>query len=371
MSELNTTAADPDMMADWAASVAEVEAAGTAVSDDTEEVIEETADEGEETSAETEESAEETLDEDSEETADEDVEEDEEASEETPEKLTAKELDQLKKLAEKHGFVINDKGISKRDIAAFTDKKRRLVSQFNAEKQKLHSEVIAYRDQVEQEAGPYKQFLAGLQGKDPDALAQTAGYKDWNELQGDYLKNLTDPGHQKMKELQKRLDDEQAEKKRLQAQAEQENLERTKRQALINYKLNLSKTASESKDPLAKVMFDDRLFIDTVFSVQKDSVDPLTGKTITLEEALDTPLPNGKTLRQNLEHHYKKLAGVFGGSTKAPDVQQNTAGQKASAPKKAAVVVPKKKKSTRELSDNELVQLYARKMKAAAGDSRR
>jgi hypothetical protein len=137
--------------------------------------------------------------------------------------------------------------------------------------------------------------------------------------------------------------------------------------------LNLSKTAANSKDPLAKTMHDDRMFIETVYSVQRDLIDPMTGKTVSIEEALDVELPNGKTLRQNLKAHYDKLASVFGGSAVAPNVKDNPSGLKTPKSKhkqepmvtSATKVVTKKpiKKSEREELNDEL-QMFARKMAA-------
>jgi hypothetical protein len=368
-----------DTSADWAAAVAEVEAAGGGAEEEVEETSEETTDEStEETSEETADEAE-GEDDDSEE-SDEDSEEE---SEEAPEKVAAdKELATLKKLAEKHGFVLNDKGITKRDVAAFTDKKRRLNQKFVKERTELINDYNARVAQVDQVRAPFEAFNKALQENDLDELAKIAGFEGWNELQADRLKTMNDPNYQRMRALEKERNEEKAAREREKQEHERRLQQQEQQRALQEYHINLSRKAAASEDPLAKAMHDDPLFIKTIVSLQKDLIDPLTRKTVSIEQALDYELPNGKTLRTNLEERYKRLHGVFGakgmpiatddasklkGSSKKKLVEEDDEDEeeKPVVKKKKQKVTKESKRRDEEEDETDLIRLFARQMDAA------
>lgn len=373
-----------DTSADWAAAVAEVEAAGGGVdeeADASEETTEESTEEtSEETTEEPSDGEEDEESEDSEESEDEDSDSDEEAS---PEKAAAdKELAQLKKLAEKHGFVLNDKGITKRDIAAFTDKKRRLNQKYVKERTEMIQDYNSRVAQVEQIRAPFEAFNKALQENDLDELAKIAGFEGWNELQADRLKTMNDPNYQRMRALEKERNEEKAARERERQENERRAAMAEQQRALNEYHMTLSRKAAASKDPLAKAMHDDPLFIKTIVSLQKDLIDPLTRKTVSIEQALDYELPNGKTLRTNLEERYKRLHGVFG--AKGMPIETNDASKLKGSSKKKVVeeeddeeeevkpVVKKKKpkvtKESKRREDDEdetsLIRMFARQMDA-------
>jgi hypothetical protein len=366
-----------DTSADWAAAVAEVEAAGGGAEEEVEETAEETA---EETS---EESTEEEAEDDDSEESDDDSEEESEESEEAPEKVAAdKELATLKKLAEKHGFVLNDKGITKRDVAAFTDKKRRLNQKFVKERTELINDYNARVAQVDQVRAPFEAFNKALQENDLDELAKIAGFEGWNELQADRLKTMNDPTYQKMRALEKERNEEKAAREREKQEHERRVAQAEQNRLMQEYHINLSRKAAASKDPLAKAMHDDPLFIKTIVSLQKDLIDPLTRKTVSIEQALDYELPNGKTLRTNLEERYKRLHGVFGakgmpiatddasklkGSSKKKVVEEDDEDEEEAKP----VVKKKKQKVTKESKQRDededetaLIRMFAKQMDA-------
>jgi hypothetical protein len=369
-----------DTSADWAAAVAEVEAAGGGVEEEVEETSEETTEEStEEASEETADEAEGEDDDDDSEESDEDSDEE---SEEAPEKVAAdKELATLKKLAEKHGFVLNDKGITKRDVAAFTDKKRRLNQKFVKERTELIQDYNARVAQVDQVRAPFEAFNKALQENDLDELAKIAGFEGWNELQADRLKTMNDPNYQRMRALEKERNEEKAAREREKQEHDRRVAQAEQQRALQEYHINLSRKAAASKDPLAKAMHDDPLFIKTIVSLQKDLIDPLTRKTVSIEQALDYELPNGKTLRTNLEERYKRLHGVFG--TKGQPIVTDDASKLKGSSKKKLVeeddedeeekpVVKKKKqkvtKESKQRSDDEnetdLIRMFAKQMDA-------
>jgi hypothetical protein len=371
-----------DTSADWAAAVAEVEAAGGGAEEEVEETSEETEEESTEETSEEASDGEEDEEDDEEEESEESDEDPEEESEETPEKVAVdKELATLKKLAEKHGFVLNDKGITKRDVAAFTDKKRRLNQKFVKERTELIQDYNARVAQVDQVRAPFEAFNKALQENDLDELAKIAGFEGWNELQADRLKTMNDPNYQRMRALEKERNEEKAAREREKQEHERRLQQQEQQRALQEYHINLSRKAAASKDPLAKAMHDDPLFIKTIVSLQKDLIDPLTRKTVSIEQALDYELPNGKTLRTNLEERYKRLHGVFG--TKGQPIVTDDASKLKGSSKKKLVeeddedeeekpVVKKKKqkvtKESKQRSDDEnetdLIRMFAKQMDA-------
>ncbi len=368
-----------DTSADWAAAVAEVEAAGGGAEEEVEETAEETAEETSEESTEEEASD---GEEDEEEESEESDEDSEEESEEAPEKAVAdKELATLKKLAEKHGFVLNDKGITKRDVAAFTDKKRRLNQKFVKERTELIQDYNARVAQVDQVRAPFEAFNKALQENDLDELAKIAGFEGWNELQADRLKTMNDPNYQRMRTLEKERNEEKAAREREKQEHERRVAQAEQQRALQEYHINLSRKAAASKDPLAKAMHDDPLFIKTIVSLQKDLIDPLTRKTVSIEQALDYELPNGKTLRTNLEERYKRLHGVFGtkgqpivtddasklkGSLKSKKVEEedDEEEEKPVVKKKKQKVTKESKQRDEDEDETALIRMFARQMDA-------
>ncbi len=370
-----------DTSADWAAAVAEVEAAGGGAEEEVEETAEETAEETSEESTEEEASdGEEAEEEDDSEESDEDSEEE---SEEAPEKVAAdKELATLKKLAEKHGFVLNDKGITKRDVAAFTDKKRRLNQKYVKERTELIQDYNSRVAQVEQVRAPFEAFNKALQENDLDELAKIAGFEGWNELQADRLKTMNDPNYQRMRALEKERNEEKAAREREKQEHDRRVAQAEQQRALQEYHINLSRKAAASKDPLAKAMHDDPLFIKTIVSLQKDLIDPLTRKTVSIEQALDYELPNGKTLRTNLEERYKRLHGVFGakgmpiatddasklkGSSKKKVVEEDDEDEEEVKPvvkKKKLKVTKESKQRDEDEDETALIRMFARQMDA-------
>jgi hypothetical protein len=368
-----------DTSADWAAAVAEVEAAGGGAEEEVEETAEETAEETSEESTEEEASD---VEEDEEEESEESDEDADEETEEAPEKAAAdEELAQLKKLAEKHGFVLNDKGITKRDVAAFTDKKRRLNQKFVKERTELIKDYNSRVAQLEPIRAPFEAFNKALQENDLDELAKIAGFEGWNDLQAERLKTMNDPNYQKMRAIEKERNEEKAAREREKQEHERRMQQQEQQRALQEYHINLSRKAAASKDPLAKAMHDDPLFIKTIVSLQKDLIDPLTRKTVSIEQALDYELPNGKTLRTNLEERYKRLHGVFGAKG-MPIATDDASKLKGSSKKKLVeeddedeeekpVVKKKKQKVTKESkqrSDDEnetdLIRMFAKQMDA-------
>lgn len=370
-----------DTSADWAAAVAEVEAAGGGAEEEVEETAEETAEETSEESTEEEASDGEEDEEEESEESDEDADEE---SKEAPEKAAAdKELAQLKKLAEKHGFVLNDKGITKRDVAAFTDKKRRLNQKYVKERTELIQDYNSRVAQLEPIRAPFEAFNKALQENDLDELAKIAGFDGWNDLQAERLKTMNDPNYQKMRAIEKERNEEKAAREREKQEHERRMQQQEQQRALQEYHINLSRKAAASKDPLAKAMHDDPLFIKTIVSLQKDLIDPLTRKTVSIEQALDYELPNGKTLRTNLEERYKRLHGVFGAKG-MPIATDDASKLKGSSKKKVVeeeddedeeevkpVVKKKKQKVTKESKQRDededetaLIRMFARQMDA-------
>jgi hypothetical protein len=359
---------DPGMAEDWAAATAEIDTAeggDEEVVETSEESVDETADTSEETSEEGAEDIDPELAD-----ARAEGEDDEEGEAADP----AAELETFKKMAEKLGFAVNDKGVTKRDLAAFADKKRRTFNKLNQDRQELNRQWEYAKSQLEEEKRPLASFLQALESQDLDGLAKIAGFQDWNDLQGVQLKRMNDPSYHEIQKLKQEREAERAAREKAEAEHKARLEAENRNRGIQNYKLNLSKTAAASKDPLAKVMHDDRMFVETVYSVQRDLIDPMTGKTVSIEEALDVELPNGKTLRQNLKAHYEKLSSVFGGKTSAPAVKDNPAGMKTAKVKggeakpvvktatKTVVKKAPKKSESEELLDE--MNMFARKMQA-------
>jgi hypothetical protein len=172
----------------------------------------------------------------------------------------------------------------------------------------------------------------GIKG-DPSKGAEG---EPWNILQAQLLERVADPHYREIQELKASLQAEKEEK----AQAEKAERERRahmqRAQAIQNIKSGIAAEAKAAKEPLLSALSDDPLFVDTLYALQAKNYDEVTQTTVSLEEALDEPLPNGRTLREEMRGQYERLAKVFG-QAPAP-APKAPAAAPAKAPKAEATV---------------------------------
>jgi hypothetical protein len=138
-------------------------------------------------------------------------------------------------------------------------------------------------------------------------MAKAIGRNDWNAMQEEILARIADPHYNEIQRLRKEIDEDKAQKKKAEEEHRARAMQAERQQAIVSVKRGIMTEASQAKDPVLKAMHTDPLFVDTIFSLQEKNYDPVTQTTISIEEALDEPLPNGQTLRGHMKDLYERL----------------------------------------------------------------
>ena len=219
---------------------------------------------------------------------------------------------QLEALATELGFKLDGKAVTAADRYNLREEARRRQATFEAKMQAERQAIEKERTTISEEGAKAKAFLAALEAGDPDGMAKAIGRNDWNAMQEEILARIADPHYNEIQRLRKEIDEDKAQKKKAaeEYQARQAQVER--QQAIVSVKRGIMTEASQAKDPVLKAMHTDPLFVDTIFSLQEKNYDPVTQTTISIEEALDEPLPNGQTLRGHMKDLYERLGKAFG-----------------------------------------------------------
>ncbi len=195
-------------------------------------------------------------------------------------------------------------------------------------------------------------------------------------MQEEILARIADPHYNEIQRLRKEIDEDKAQKKKAEEEHRARAMQAERQQAIVSVKRGIMAEASQAKDPVLKAMHTDPLFVDTIFSLQEKNYDPVTQTTISIEEALDEPLPNGQTLRGHMKDLYERLAKAFG--QPALPAPKPVAAAPAPAPKRerlpAAPVVaqpearraptPEERWRNRALQDAERIARHSEAIKA-------
>jgi hypothetical protein len=284
---------------------------------------------------------------------------------------------QLEALATELGFKLDGKAVTAADRYQLREESRRRQATFEAKMQAERQALEKERSTISEEGAKAKAFLAALEAGDPDGMAKAIGRNDWNAMQEEILARIADPHYNEIQRLRKEIDEDKAQKKKAaeEYQARQAQVER--QQAIVSVKRGIMAEASQAKDPVLKAMHTDPLFVDTIFSLQEKNYDPVTQTTISIEEALDEPLPNGQTLRGHMKDLYERLGKAFG-QPALPAPRPASAAAPAPSPKRerlpAAPVVatpearraptPEERWRNRALQDAERIARHSEAIKA-------
>lgn len=175
-------------------------------------------------------------------------------------------------------------------------------------------------------------ILKAIETGDPESFAQAVGTKDFNEFQESFIKRLADPNYKEVLELKKWREDREKREADEKKQAEEREASGKQAEAQRKHFESLKEVSSKSTDKLAAAMHDDHMFLNTIFAVQKAHYTATDQKVLSVEEALDKPIPGGQsTLRAELKKLYDRLAPVFA----EPPALAAANGRKGPAPKTA------------------------------------
>ena len=290
---------------------------------------------------------------------------------EVPEDATPAELEQLKQLAAKLGFSVDEQRLSTAERAEWrkytTNKQRELerLEQEANERVGNATKEFEERFQLADKVWDFKKT------RDYQQLAKTLGFDDWDKLQEDVLAHHTDPNYRRIREMEERLaEKERAETERTQRE-EAAQLEARRIQGQNQYRADLSAKMAQSKDPLVREMAADPSFVMAVFRIQQEHYDPVRDATIEPEEAASKAIRGAAMpLRSEMKGLYERLHRVFGAAPPEPAKPAGTTSKP--KPRTDALPASNPAKVTRhDPSQRAWFQQAAEQMRQAAEEERR
>jgi len=241
---------------------------------------------------------------------------------------------QLKALADELGLKLDDAGVTIEERAEWRRAKAREKQRLEAERAEWEkTKSLTPEERAAAERG--QALIALLEAGDPHGFAEKAGFKDWNDLQHNFLKRTADPNYAELRKLQQELEAQKAEKKKAEEEAKQRAESQTKQEAMNKYMDNLSTQCKASKNPVVAAFGDDPLFLQAVFQIQKENWDPELQQTVPVEVAIKKAMRGAKQdLESELRIIYERGKKAFEVGGAAPASAQKNNGKKP-APKTA------------------------------------
>jgi hypothetical protein len=220
------------------------------------------------------------------------------------------EIEQLRALATKLGMSLEDGKVTTTERVKLREEKRANLQAISQARQNAIAEVQKMREEIAPRITRAQAFEEAVASGDFNAIAQHAGFKDWNEMQEDQLKKAADPNYRKLLDLESQLKAEKAEKEKAREQAEQQERTHAQIRAQNQYKSQLSARMVSSQDPLVKAMADMPNFVNAVFNVQNATWDG-SSDAMTPEHAIRHSVNGAPSLLNEMKTLYERLAPVF------------------------------------------------------------
>jgi hypothetical protein len=227
-----------------------------------------------------------------------------------PDAAPAGEVEQLRALATKLGMSLEDGKVTTTERVKLREEKRANLQAISQARQNAIAEVQKMREEIAPRITRAQAFEEAVASGDFNAIAQHAGFKDWNEMQEDQLKKAADPNYRKLLDLESQLKAEKAEKEKAREQAEQQERTHAQIRAQNQYKSQLSARMVSSQDPLVKAMADMPNFVNAVFNVQNATWDG-SSDAMTPEHAIRHSVNGAPSLLNEMKTLYERLAPVF------------------------------------------------------------
>lgn len=195
------------------------------------------------------------------------------------------------------------------------EQQRKLEERERAMSEQLAAKIKEHEGDIELGRALKKAKASG----DYDGVAKALGEENWEALQNDFIKRLADPNHQRLLELEKQIKQREEQEQTQRQQAEQRAQEQ-QRQALVQgYKQKMSVDMRASKDPAVAKLAGFPDVVEMLYTVQNDNFDRTTNSTVTLEQAMDLPMPGNRgTPRAILRQWRDALTEAFPADAAAP-----------------------------------------------------
>jgi uncharacterized membrane-anchored protein YhcB (DUF1043 family) len=291
------------------------------------------------------------------------------------EQPTPADIEIFRSLATRLGYELEDQKVTTKERAAFRISTKKAREEFNRELQ-------AARDAFEQERsnfGPHVQrtraILGALEAGDYEGFAKAAGYENWDALQSDQIKKVSDPNYRRIQELERKQAEADARVERERQEVELRAQEAQRQQLIDRYMRDLSASMAQSKDPLVRAMHDDPAFVRSVWNIQREHWDG--SSTISPERAIQMAVRGANmSLQDELKQLHKRLSAVLGTATTEPPANDNGAtpmtkpNMKAPKPKTSPNPKPSTAKGGNWRNDADFMRYAQQRMDEAAAKDR-
>ena len=234
-------------------------------------------------------------------------------------------MEQLTALAKELGLTVDGQTVAVDDRVKFREAQRKAKAKIDAD-ERARQEAWSKREsewsektKADQEmvswAKKLKENVSNAKDYDELAKALELGFENWDSMIEDSVAKFSDPNYKELKE-QRAWRKEQEEKA---AKAEREAKERTEKEtkaatekkqaedraaATKRAMATIQTNMKSSTDPAIAALADDPTLVKAILDLQLRNFDQETRTTITIPQALDMHLPDGKTLRQAAREFY-------------------------------------------------------------------
>ncbi len=260
---------------------------------------------------------------------------------------TDAELDQLKALAAKRGYVIEDGKVMPSERAKFRQYQRERDGKLSKAEQERLTAVEQREKAVETEIKRAQSILKARADGDYQGLAKELGFENWDKLQEDVIARISDPNYKRLRELEQWKEEEASRAEKAKAEQEQTaQQQRAMQQRQAVYK-KFAEEMPQSKDPLVAAMGDHPLFTNTVLRIQEQmwkEHGALSYEFLAGQKAEGAP----RSLREECKELYDRLHKVYGQQQAQPAKVRPMPGKSAPVPPSRGTEAASAKVMTRE-----------------------
>ncbi len=265
----------------------------------------------------------------------------------------------LQIVAKKLNYTVDGTTLSVADYAAHREEKRKWKKETEQREREIADQLGKKVKESEAEIELGRALKRAHASGDYDGVAKALGVENWEALQGDFIKRLADPNHQRLIELERREQERERHVQQQREQYEQQQQHAQRQAAVQGYKQKMSLDMQNSPDSAVKELSVFPDVVEMLYAVQNEHYNRATNSTVTLEQAMDLPLPNGRgTPRGILRSWHDALSKAFKAAEPPP----------APAPKakgKTAPAAPLSPSQPRPASDNEWLRDGASRLEEA------
>ncbi len=270
----------------------------------------------------------------------------------------------LEIISRKLNYAIDGQAVTVAERKKFRDDQRAAKQQLEEWKRNVANEVEGKVKESAAEIEFGRALKAAHETGDYDGVARALGKKDWNELQGDYIARLADPNHQRLTELERKLQEKERAEEEQRKQYEQRERQAQQQRAILQYKQGVAAEMEGSDVGPLRALAKNPDVVNMVYSIRADHYQA-SGVEMPLRQVLVSKLPGTDiTLQTLLKGWHSQLSEAFKDEVKAAVAAATPEPEK---PKGKTAPAPKVQPSAsrRMIEDREFVKSGAAALEEA------